>query len=109
MQMLNANVEPDLMTYNVLARGLCENGYVNQEAADLLDLMWERGVQPNATTYGIFIVGLCRGGNLEEAEILFKDLEGRILLKIHRSSVPWFLVTSKKVTQKGIRAFYQVA
>ncbi|KAG0452120.1 hypothetical protein HPP92_025847 [Vanilla planifolia] len=100
MQMLNAKLEPDLVTYNVLASGICRNGSFNQEAHDLLELMWERGVAPNATTYGIFIEGLCRQGSLEEAEILFKELEGRGLPKIHQSSVPWFLVILNMATLK---------
>uniref|UniRef100_A0A0E0I9T8 Pentatricopeptide repeat-containing protein n=1 Tax=Oryza nivara TaxID=4536 RepID=A0A0E0I9T8_ORYNI len=65
--MLKANIEPDIVTYNILASGFCKSGLV-MEVFDLLDRMADQGLEPNSLTYGIAIVGFCRGGNLSEAE-----------------------------------------
>ncbi|KAF0905013.1 hypothetical protein E2562_000825 [Oryza meyeriana var. granulata] len=73
-EMMKANVEPDIVTYNILASGFCKSGLV-MEVFDLLDHMMDQGLEPNSLTYGIAIVGFCRGGNLSEAEVNIADEE----------------------------------
>lgn len=78
-EMLKANIEPDIVTYNILASGFCKSGLV-MEVFDLLDRMADQGLEPNSLTYGIAIVGFCRGGNLSEAEVLFNVVEEKELI-----------------------------
>ncbi|KAF8401945.1 hypothetical protein HHK36_012896 [Tetracentron sinense] len=61
---------PDLVTYNLLLDGLCQNQCLD-EAMTLFHLIEDSKFKPNIITYGILIDGMCKAGKLKAAMELF--------------------------------------
>lgn len=67
-------VEPDTITYNVLAAGLSRNGLVSK-VQGLLDYMEEHGLREDPKIPNLVIENLCIGGKVKEATEFFNSLE----------------------------------
>lgn len=59
-------LSPDVVTYGILIKGLCDGKRVG-EAADLLVRMREDGVLTNSVIYNTVIDGYCKEGDMEKA------------------------------------------
>ncbi|KAD0364778.1 hypothetical protein E3N88_44377 [Mikania micrantha] len=71
-------IEPDVITFNVLAGGLSRCGLF-EETLRLLDNMWAHGLEPTILTHSLVIEGLCKGAKVNEAELFFNGLEHKNL------------------------------
>ncbi|PIN14776.1 hypothetical protein CDL12_12593 [Handroanthus impetiginosus] len=69
-----SKVEPQTYTLNLLIRGLCDLGRL-EDAWELFDRMRDKGCEPNEYTFGILARGYCRYG------LAFQGLELLDLMK----------------------------
>uniref|UniRef100_A0A6N2MPV1 Pentacotripeptide-repeat region of PRORP domain-containing protein n=1 Tax=Salix viminalis TaxID=40686 RepID=A0A6N2MPV1_SALVM len=67
-------VEPNVITYNALTNGLCNEGKI-KDAVELFNEMVRRGHEPDVITYNTLINGLCKTGNTSMAVHVFKKME----------------------------------
>ncbi|XP_015580969.1 putative pentatricopeptide repeat-containing protein At1g53330 [Ricinus communis] len=63
---IKRHVKPDGCTFNIMIRGLCSDGRVD-DALKVLDEMKNRDLVPNQVTFGTLIYGLCLNLKLKEA------------------------------------------
>ncbi|GAB4849267.1 hypothetical protein Ancab_004071 [Ancistrocladus abbreviatus] len=67
-------VEIDACCLNILIKGLCECGPL-EEAYYVLDEFPKQGCKPNVRTFSTIMYGLCENGKVEEAFELLKRME----------------------------------
>jgi len=63
------SIEPDVVLYTILIRGLSREGRVG-EAGKMLGEMTQRGLVPDVVCYNEIIKGLCNVGLLDQARSL---------------------------------------
>ena len=56
--MRSKGCEPDPVTYNILVKGMCDDGRLD-DVIELLDRMPSFGCQPNAFTHNIILQSMC--------------------------------------------------
>ncbi|KAF2282938.1 hypothetical protein GH714_043255 [Hevea brasiliensis] len=66
-------VQPDIVTYNILAKGFCLLGNI-EEALKLRKEMISRGFQLNIISYTVLLSCLCKSGRVDEALKLFCEM-----------------------------------
>ncbi|KAJ4828404.1 hypothetical protein Tsubulata_027357, partial [Turnera subulata] len=67
------SVKPDACTYNILIRGMCATGRVD-DARKMFDGMPKRGVTPTVVTFGNLIHGYCSDLRVKEGFRLKSDM-----------------------------------
>ena len=74
--MEHSGIRLDVVTYNVLIKGLCAGGHV-VSAVELYKEMKNQGLLPNCTTYTSLINAIFTKGSAINAETLLADLKTR--------------------------------
>ncbi|KAL0323928.1 UNVERIFIED_CONTAM: Pentatricopeptide repeat-containing protein, mitochondrial [Sesamum calycinum] len=74
--MLAKDIVPDVVTYSVLVRGLCNKGQL-ENARKILEEMLKKSITPNVLIYNTLIAGYFREGNLQEAFRLHDEMLDR--------------------------------
>ncbi|XP_026384815.1 pentatricopeptide repeat-containing protein At1g63130, mitochondrial-like [Papaver somniferum] len=75
-KMKQNGLEPTIVTYNTLLRGLYGDGRV-RTANNLVNKMKTFGISPDEVTYSTMLDGLCKNRKIGEAIELFESMEGR--------------------------------
>ena len=65
-KMVATGLQPDVVTYNTLARAYAQNGETHKAEA-MIHEMQKNKIQPNERTCGIIISGYCTEGNMADA------------------------------------------
>lgn len=97
--LIDSEVVPDIMTYNILINGYCKAGNIDR-ALKLFEHLKLRGLSPDSVTYGTLIDGLYRVGREEDALKFFKQLlENGIepSCSVYKALMTW-LCRQKKVS-----------
>eukprot|EP00257_Ricinus_communis_P028154 XP_025015568.1 pentatricopeptide repeat-containing protein At2g16880 [Ricinus communis] len=76
--MVEKSFKPDLFTCNILLRGLCTEGMLDN-ALKLFNTWISKGKAIDAVTYNTIISGLCKEGRFEEAFDLLAEMEEKKL------------------------------
>lgn len=66
LEMERCGIFPDVVTYNILIKGLCGSGRL-EEATSLIEKMDEVAVLANSATYNVVIDGFYKTGDMEKA------------------------------------------
>ncbi|MCI35476.1 pentatricopeptide repeat-containing protein, partial [Trifolium medium] len=67
-KMVDSGLQPDVVTYNTLARAYAQNGETDKAERLILKMQqYNYKVKPNERTCGIIISGYCKEGNMTEA------------------------------------------
>lgn len=76
-KMVDSGLQPDVVTYNTLARAYAQNGETYQAERLILKMQqYCKEVKPNERTCGIIISGYCKEGNMADAlRFLYKMKE----------------------------------
>ncbi|CAH2047960.1 unnamed protein product [Thlaspi arvense] len=72
-QMVSGGVPPNIMTYNIVLDGLCNNGKLEKALVIFQDLQ-KSEMKLNIVTYVIVINGMFKAGKVEEAWDLFSSI-----------------------------------
>ncbi|KAK3025621.1 hypothetical protein RJ639_042119 [Escallonia herrerae] len=67
------NLEPSLISRNVIINGLCREGRMN-EASEVLQEMNRNGLVPDEVTYNTLVNGYCKEGNFHQALVLHAEM-----------------------------------
>ncbi|MED6135152.1 hypothetical protein PIB30_043509 [Stylosanthes scabra] len=70
------SVEPDLVSYNILIKALCESGSFDS-GLEMLEEMEKKGVNPNSITFNTLLDGLYAKGRFEDGERLWVSMGGK--------------------------------
>nr|GEX04210.1 hypothetical protein [Tanacetum cinerariifolium] len=74
-EMNRRNLYPNIYTFSILINSLCKESRFS-EARDLLRQLKKRGdIVAKAFIYNPVIDGFCKAGNVDEANVIFKDME----------------------------------
>nr|XP_043634042.1 pentatricopeptide repeat-containing protein At2g06000-like [Erigeron canadensis] len=74
-EMNRRNISPNLHTFSILIRSLCRESRLN-EARDLLRQLKRRDdIVSKAFVYNFVIDGFCKAGNVDEANVIVKEME----------------------------------
>ncbi|KAM3382624.1 hypothetical protein P3S68_008199 [Capsicum galapagoense] len=65
--------KPDVISYNVIIRGLCDDGKL-REASDLLDDMPRRRCKPDVVSYRVYFDELCKAEKFKDAAVILHEM-----------------------------------
>ncbi|XP_059277864.1 putative pentatricopeptide repeat-containing protein At1g53330 [Lycium ferocissimum] len=72
-EMEGKGCKPDVISCNVIIRGLCDDGKL-REASELLDDMPRRRCKPDVVSYRIYLDGLCKAMKFKEAAVILHEM-----------------------------------
>ncbi|WOL04563.1 pentatricopeptide repeat-containing protein [Canna indica] len=77
-EMKRIGIKPDVVTYNAMISGFCNDEKDFDAAFETLNEMVRQGCKPDVLTYNILIAGLCEAGRWKDASELFDDMPRRM-------------------------------
>ncbi|KAL6501169.1 hypothetical protein OROHE_025032 [Orobanche hederae] len=69
-------LEPDVVTYNILIKGCCQNGLL-EEAQNLLSRMDESSLLPDEIIYNVIVRGHLRKHKVESASKFLEEMDAK--------------------------------
>ncbi|XP_064985660.1 putative pentatricopeptide repeat-containing protein At1g53330 [Musa acuminata AAA Group] len=76
-EMKRIGIKPDVVTYNAMISGFCEDEKDFDAAFETLNEMVRQRCKPDVVSYNTIIAGLCKAGRWSDASELFDDLPRR--------------------------------
>lgn len=67
------NVKPDVVTYNIMIKGLCDNGELDKAAA-FVDEIEKNGLEPDLVTYNTLFSAFYSKGKFEDGEKMWNRM-----------------------------------
>lgn len=96
------SIEPDVISYNILMKALCEMGSLDF-ALSVLDEMEEKGVEPDKITFNSLLDGLYGNGRFSDGEIIWERMmKKNISPDIRTYNIKLHGLASEKRTKEAV-------